>query len=141
MNRLLATLAIAMVINSVIFSHATAQPRPAAQHAEPARIIDGPALESATDHSAILRWSANARGGTAVHYGVVRYRTDPQHLSQTAKSPNRWNKNLPYVIYRVRVDGLQPGTTYYYTVDMVQANGTSIGVKSPVHRFTTRQRP
>jgi Purple acid Phosphatase, N-terminal domain len=141
MKRLLVTLAIAVMINSVIVSHATAQPHPAAQHGEPARIVDGPALEAATDHSAILGWAANTRGGTAVHYGVVRYGTDPQHLSQTAKSPNRWNKNLPSVRYRVRVDGLQPGMTYYYTVGMVQADGTSLGVTSPVHQFTTRQRP
>jgi hypothetical protein len=134
-------LAFAVVIGGVNVPHATAQPHAAAQHGEPVHIVDGPALESATDHSAILGWAANTRGGTAVHYGVVQYGTDPQNLGQTARSPNRWHKHQPYVRYRVRVDGLQPGTTYYYTVGIVQADGTSLGVTSPVHQFTTRQRP
>jgi hypothetical protein len=130
------------MVSSVIFSHPTAaQPRPAGEPAERMQITEGPVLESATDHSAIIRWTTNTGGGTVTHYGVVQYGTDPKHLSQTAKSPNRWNKNLPYVIYRVRVDGLQPGTTYYYTVDSTQADGTSIGVKSTVNQFTTRQHP
>jgi hypothetical protein len=37
----------------------------------------------------------------------------------------------------VRVEGLQPKSTYYYTVDSVQASGKSDGVKSPVRKFTT----
>jgi Purple acid Phosphatase, N-terminal domain len=107
------------------------------QHAEPAQIIDGPPLESATDHAAILRWTTNTRGSPAVYYGVVQYGTAPQHLTQTAKSPNRWNTNLSYVGYRVRIDGLQPSTTYYYTAYIVRDDGTSIGVQSPVKQFTT----
>jgi len=137
MNRLLTTLAITVLINSVSVAHATAQLRSAAQHAEPAQIIDGPTLESATDHSAILRWTTNTRGDPAVHYGAVQYGTDPQHLKQTAKSPNRWNTNLPYVRYRLRIDDLQPSTTYCYAVDIVRADGTSIGVQNPVKQFTT----
>lgn len=142
MNRLLLTLALMVTVSGVIFSNPTAaQPPPAGEQAERVSIIDGPALESATDHSAIIRWTTNTSGGTVKHYGVVKYGTDPKNLSQTAKSPNRWNKNLPYVIYRVRVDGLKPGTTYYYMVDSTQADGTSIGVKSTVNQFTTRQHP
>jgi hypothetical protein len=38
----------------------------------------------------------------------------------------------------VRVDGLQPRTTYYYTVDSMEGNGARDGVKSPVTHFTTR---
>jgi hypothetical protein len=37
----------------------------------------------------------------------------------------------------VRVDGLAPRTTYYYTVDSMEANGKGDGVKSVVKRFTT----
>jgi hypothetical protein len=87
MNGLLTTLAITVLINSVSVAHATAQLQSAAQHAEPAQIIDGPPLESATDHAAILRWTTNTRGSPAVYYGVVQYGTAPQHLTQTAKSP------------------------------------------------------
>jgi hypothetical protein len=141
MNRLLLTLAITVAASGLIFPNPTAaQPRPAGEKAERVQIIKGPALESATHDSAIIRWTTNTRGGTVVRYGVVHYGTDPKNLSQTAKSPNRWNKNLPYMTYRVRVDGLKPGTTYY-TVESVQANGISTGVKSPIQQFTTRQHP
>jgi len=37
----------------------------------------------------------------------------------------------------VRVDGLKPDTTYYYTVDSTQANGKSDGVRSSVEHFNT----
>jgi hypothetical protein len=47
-------------------------------------------------------------------------------------------RNHPYTLFRVRVDGLQPRTTYYYTVDSMEGNGTRDGVKSPVRHFTTR---
>lgn len=43
--------------------------------------------------------------------------------------------------YRVRIDGLTPGTTYYFTVDAAQADGIGVGLKSPVSQFTTRPRP
>jgi hypothetical protein len=37
----------------------------------------------------------------------------------------------------VRLDDLKPRTTYYYTVDSMEATGKSDGVKSPVNHFTT----
>jgi hypothetical protein len=35
------------------------------------------------------------------------------------------------------MDGLRPRTTYYYTVDSIEANGKSDGVRSTVKHFTT----
>jgi hypothetical protein len=67
-----------------------------------------------------------------VHYG-----TDPEHLSQVAKSPVRLNQNHASTVFRVRVDGLRPQTIYYYAVDSMQGNGRSDGVKSAVNRFTS----
>jgi hypothetical protein len=67
-----------------------------------------------------------------VHYG-----TSPKELKQTAKSHIRLNQNHSYTIFRVRVDGLAPRTTYYYTVDSMQANGKGDGVKSAIKEFTT----
>lgn len=72
---------------------------------------------------------------------IVRYGTRPENLDQTTSSPNKWNQSLPKVTYRVRIDGLAPGTTYYFTVDVAQADGIGIGLKSPVNRFTTPSRP
>jgi phosphodiesterase/alkaline phosphatase D-like protein len=105
------------------------------------QIIAGPALESATHNTAIVRWTANTKGGTTKHYGIVRYGTDPGSLDHTARSANRWNENLPDVTYRVQIDGLTPATTYYYTVDAAQADGVGMGLKSMVNQFATRPRP
>jgi hypothetical protein len=138
----LLRVAITVVVNSLIASHpAAAQQRPAGNGSERRQIVTGPALESATHNTAIIRWTANTARGTAKHYGIVRYGTDPTNLDQTARSPNRWNQSLPNMTYRVRIDGLTPGTTYYFTVDAAQADGIGMGLKSPVNRFTTRPRP
>jgi phosphodiesterase/alkaline phosphatase D-like protein len=108
------------------------------QPAKPAArvlISEGPALESVKDNTAIIRWTSNNPGGSDEHFGVVHYGTDPDHLSQTAKSHIRLNQNHSDTIFRVRVDGLRPQTTYYYTVDSMQATGKSDGVNSSVHQF------
>jgi hypothetical protein len=52
-----------------------------------------------------------------------------------AKSHIRLNQNHSYTVFRVLVDGLRPQTTYYYTVDSMQATGKSDGVNSSVHQF------
>jgi Purple acid Phosphatase, N-terminal domain len=138
----LLTVAIAVVVNSLSASHpAAAQQRRAGSGSERRQIVTGPALESATHDTAIIRWTVNTGGGTARHYGIVRYGTDPRNLDQAARSPNRWNASLPNMTYRVRIDGLTPETTYYFTVDAAQADGVGMGLKSRVNRFATRPRP
>jgi phosphodiesterase/alkaline phosphatase D-like protein len=101
-------------------------------------ITQGPALELAESNSVIIRWTSNNPGGTDEHFGVVTYGTDPKNLTEIAKSHIRLNRNHLYTVFRVRVDGLQPRTTYYYTVDSMEGNGTRDGVKSPVRHFATR---
>jgi hypothetical protein len=141
-KRVLLTVAITAVVNSLIASHVTAaQQRPVGNKSERREIVTGPALESATHDTAIIRWTADTGGGTSTHYGIVRYGTDPRNLDQMARSPNRWSQRLPEMTYRVRIDGLTPGTIYYFTVDAAQADGVGIGLKSRVSRFTTRPRP
>ena len=103
------------------------------------RIIEGPTLESSTDTSAIVRWTTNSVDGTAVRYGVVHFGVDPRDLRQVAKSQNRWNRGLPSMTYRVSVDNLEPGLTYYYWVEFTDARGASEGAESAVHQFTTRR--
>jgi len=133
------TFVSALWAGSMIFSTATpAQKLPPGRKGAQVRIIKGPALESVTSTSAIIRWETNTGGGTVVDYGVVHYGTQPDKLDYTARSPNRWNRNLPYMVYRVYVDHLKPGTTYYYTVDSTQANG-AVDASSAVNRFTTRR--
>jgi phosphodiesterase/alkaline phosphatase D-like protein len=86
---------------------------------------------------AIIRWTSDNPGGSPEHFAVAHYGTDPKNLSQTAKSPMRLNPGHSFTVFRVIVDGLQPRTTYYYTVESMEANGKSDGVTSPVGQFTT----
>jgi phosphodiesterase/alkaline phosphatase D-like protein len=137
MNRLLLMLAVA-AIGSLLFSAPTAaQVPPRSKQARRIHITQGPALESARENSAIIRWTSNNPGGTDEHFGVVHYGTDPKNLSETAKSHIRLNRGHSYTVFRVRVDGLKPKTTYYYTVDSVDARSASDGVTSPVKTFMT----
>jgi len=149
MNRVLLTLAIAALSLSggLLFSNptsaevlaskkASAQQPPAKSPPQP-KITKGPELELNRSNWAIVMWTSKNPGGSDEHWGVVHYGTDPQNLSQKAISHIRLNPSHPDTIFRVRVMGLNPRTTYYYTVDSMQVNGKSDGVKSPVNRFTT----
>jgi len=97
-----------------------------------------PELESATDTSAIIRWTTINPGGTALHYGVVHYGTDAKNLTQVAQSPNRRNPSNPDMMFRVRIMRLNSNTTYYYKVESIGATGVSDGVPSSVKTFTTQ---
>jgi hypothetical protein len=105
------------------------------------RIIQRPELELAKEHLTIIRWPTNNTEGSPVHYGIVHYGTDPKNLSQTAKSSIRLNPDHPSTVFRVRMDDLKPGTTYYYTVGSMESNGTDEGTKSTVKQFTTPGEP
>jgi hypothetical protein len=138
MKRLLLKLAITATVCTLLSSNPTAaQVLPPAKRAEHIDITKGPALELARDDFAIIRWITNNPGGTDVHFGVVHYGTDPKDLSQTAKSPIRVNRGHPETIFRVRMPGLKPQTTYYYKVTSTESNGKSDGVESPINQFTT----
>jgi phosphodiesterase/alkaline phosphatase D-like protein len=134
--------AIVVMAGGVLSSTSTAaqdgyQPKilPPTKPAAHVLITEGPALESVRNNTAIIRWTSNNPGGSDEHFGVVHYGTDPDHLSQTVKSHIRLNQNHSYTVFRVLVDGLRPQTTYYYTVDSMQATGKSDGVNSSVHQF------
>jgi hypothetical protein len=102
------------------------------------QLTAGPDLESATDNSAIIRWTTIDPGGTALHYGVVRYGTDAKNLTEVAQSPNRRNPSNPDMIFRVRIVRLNSNTTYYYKVESIGATGASDGVSSSVKTFATQ---
>ena len=139
MNRLVLILAVATMAGSLLFSPpAAGQVLPPAKRAKQVQITEGPALESAKDTSAIIRWTSNNPGGSDDHFGVVHYGTDPKQLSETAKSPIRLNQGHPNTVFRVRVNGLKSKTTYYYTVDSTNADGSSDGVTSKTKTFVTK---
>jgi hypothetical protein len=140
-----------LVLAAVVFAGAATPNRliaddqsPVSTSPERVQITGGPELEKATDSWdswAIIRWTTNNVRGTSLRYGVVHYGTDPHQLSQMAKSPNRWNGGLPSMTYRVQINHLKPGTTYYYSVESVNATGTAEGSESAVNQFTTEQSP
>jgi phosphodiesterase/alkaline phosphatase D-like protein len=142
-HRLLLPLAVTTMVGGVFCSHSAssevqihAQILAPAKQAASVRITKGPELESVKDNQAIITWTSNNPGGSDEHFGVVHYGTDPKHLSETAKSHIRLNQNHSYTVFRVLVAGLKPQTTYYYTVDSMQGNGKSDGVKSTLAHFT-----
>jgi phosphodiesterase/alkaline phosphatase D-like protein len=140
MNKVPLALAITFLSGGLLLSNpasASAQILPPAEKAARVQITEGPALESAMDNWAIIRWTSNNPGGTDDHWAVAHYGTDPKNLSVTAKSHIRLNQEHSYTVFRVRVVGLKPKTTYYYAVDSMESNGKSDGVKSPVRQFTT----
>lgn len=110
----------------------------AQQGSSPSQIDGSPKLESVTDTFAFIRWTTQNPGGTVLHYAIVHYGKDPNHLDLTAKFPTRINPSHIEMIFRVRMDGLQPETKYYYKVSSEQANGISDPVTSGVNQFTTR---
>jgi len=132
MKKMLLTVSIMVVF----IGNLLAQLSPPTPKAARVRITQGPELEMAKEYLTIIRWTTNNPGGLPDHFGIVRYGTDPNNLSQTAKSPIRLNLSHPSTIFRVRIQGLKPATTYYYTVESEEANGTSDGVTSPVNKFT-----
>jgi len=142
MNKLLLKLAITFAAGCLLSSDPMpAQVSPTTQKAARVRISQGPELELANVHLAIIRWITNNPGGSPVHYGIVHYGTDPKNLSQTAKNPIRLNPDHPSTIFRVRMDDLKPGTAYYYTVGSMGADGADDGTKSTVKQFTTPGEP
>jgi len=110
----------------------------AAEGSSPAQANAIPAVESVTDRLAFIRWTTANPGGTVLHYAVVQYGKDPNHLGLTVQSPNRINPSHSEMVFRVRMANLEPGTTYYYKVSSEQANGKPDPAMSDVNQFTTQ---
>jgi hypothetical protein len=132
MKKVLLTLSILVFSGSLL-----AQESPTTPKAARVQIIQGPEIALASWFT-VIRWTTNNPGGSPVHYGIVRYGTDPKDLSQTAKNPIRLNPYHSETVFRVHLYNLKPRTTYYYTVDSVESTGKSDGVTSPVQSFTTQ---
>ena len=139
MNRFPLKVAMSMVAATLFYSTpAAAQVAPSTEKAASVKIVKEPEIERADSYLTIVRWTTNNPGGSPEHYGVVHYGTNPKDLSQTAKSPVRLNPGHSDTVFRVRIQGLQPGTTYYYKVDSIESNGKDDGVTSEVKTFKTK---
>jgi hypothetical protein len=129
------TLAVSAITVALLF----VQPRPAhaGEGSIPGQVKASPMIESMSDTLAFVRWTTQNPGGTILHYAVVQYGKDPNHLDLTAQSPTRINPAHGEMVFRVRVGDLRPGTTYYYKVSSKQADGISDPATGAVNQFTT----
>jgi len=138
MNTLQFKVAIGITIIGLLSSNPMrAQVSPTTPKAPSGRIIQGPGIETSKPFLTIIRWTTDNPGGSSEHYGVVHYGGDPKNLREIAKSPIRLNPDHASTVFRVRLDNLKPGTTYYYTVGSMEANGADDGTTSAVQKFTT----
>lgn len=132
------TLAISVLSGGLLPSNpAIAQLLSPTTKAASVRITEGPELELANGYLTVIRWTTNNPGGSDEHFGVVQYGIDPKNLNQTTKSHIRLNRGHSYTVFRVRMNGLKPKTTYYYKVTSRGSDGRSDGEESAVNRFTT----
>jgi cytochrome c peroxidase len=100
-----------------------------------ARMIEGPEVEMASEYLTVIRWKTNRPGGSPVHYGIVQYGTSPGDLTERAESPIRLNPEHATTLFRVRLNGLKTGETYYFKVGSRGADGVSDGISSPIKVF------
>jgi Purple acid Phosphatase, N-terminal domain len=138
MHRVFRRFVMTVMVGSQLYSNpGFSQESPTTKKAANIRMTKEPEIER-NDFVVIVRWTSNNPGGSPEHYGVVHYGVNPKELNQIAKSPLRLNPGHSETIFRVRIDDLKSGTTYYYMVDSMKANGNSDGVKDTIHHFTTR---
>ena len=102
-------------------------------HDRAEQITNGPVIENVGSSWATVAWSTDVGGSSVVHYG-----TDRDRLTQMAETPYDVSKGDHGVTHRVKIDHLRPGTTYYYTVDSGQGQGTGTEARSRVEEFTTK---
>jgi hypothetical protein len=78
-------------------------------------ITNGPVAEYISDSAATVGWSMHGSGNTSIKYG-----NDREHMDQTAQAtPSKDGSN-----YHARIEGLMPGTRYYF---QVMQNGQPVG--------------
>jgi purple acid phosphatase-like protein len=113
--------------------------KPVTAEAEPGEmsgkvhITGGPVIEKLTDNSATIAWSTDKKGSSRVNYG-----TNSNNLTKLGESP--WGQGG--LTHRVELRNLQPNTTYYFSVETGQAQGTggadvasqrTMSFKTPAH--------
>jgi phosphodiesterase/alkaline phosphatase D-like protein len=126
---------------TLIAATAMLQPLAAQKHSpkkelkKDVQITDGPRVESTGDTTAVIAWTTSTGGSSIVHYG-----TDRNNLSERAESPYADKNQLKsgHEVHRVKVNGLRPGTEYFFVADSGQGEGTGSEAKSGVQSFTTK---
>jgi phosphodiesterase/alkaline phosphatase D-like protein len=130
---------------SQVAQFTTAQPGQSGNNAgqgngQALQIIHGPVVEDAGNNYAVVAWTTNDGSSSFVHYG-----TDRNNLSQTAQTDyvdsdkGSQHGQLNPATHRVRIDNLQPGTTYFFIVDSTDGDNTTGEAKSAVAQFATKK--
>jgi phosphodiesterase/alkaline phosphatase D-like protein len=89
-------------------------------------ITSGPLIETADSTSATITWSTQQPSTSRVWYG-----DDPDDLTQVAEDGNRETE------HRVRLEGLQPNSTYFFQVDSGTINARAETDSPAVMSFKT----
>ncbi len=97
------------------------------------KIINGPRVEGTGDTWAVIAWTTNEASSS-----IIRYGTNGNRLDRTAESPYADTEGANKQTHRVKITGLNPGTTYYFAVDSGQGEGTGTEAKSSIGQFTTK---
>ena len=135
-NRSRLTIAISVLAMGILFLQSPLAR--AGEGSSPAAVNVSPTVESVADTFAFISWTTRNPGGTILRYAMVHYGKNPNHLDLTATSPVRINPAHRDTVFRVRMNGLQPETTYYYWVSSTQADGNPDPVTSNVQEFKTQ---
>jgi phosphodiesterase/alkaline phosphatase D-like protein len=106
-----------------------------ASQSQAVQLIGTPKVEAVDNNSAQVAWSTNVKSSSTVHYG-----TSASTLNQTAQAPWGGDTNKWSTVHRVKIQGLQPNTIYYYQVDSGQAQGTGTEAKGEVMSFQTQSK-
>lgn len=102
-------------VNGPQSSTPAAQAMPQSDQGAIAQITNGPVLEYVSDHDAVVAWTSKSGSDMQVKYG-----TDQNNLTQTADaSENSRGSN-----HRVKLNSLQPSTTYFLQMEQ---NGQPVG--------------
>jgi purple acid phosphatase-like protein len=89
-------------------------------------ITRGPVIETADSNSATIAWSTQQPSTSRLWYG-----DDPDDLTQVAEDDNRGTE------HRVRLEGLQPNSTYFFQVDSGRSNPRAETESPAVMSFKT----
>ncbi len=92
------------------------------------KITNGPVVESATEHTAVIAWSTNTGGSSIVKYG-----TSPNNLDQSAESPYA----AAGATHRVTLRNLIPNMTYYFQVQSSTGKASAGQAISQTGQFQT----
>jgi phosphodiesterase/alkaline phosphatase D-like protein len=121
-----------VVLTVALAASATAAPKHEPK-AQAVKITDGPRVEGTGPTWAVIAWTTNTGGSSFVRYG-----TDSNNLTQTAKSAYADNDKTKAQNHRVHLKNLKPSTKYFFRVDSGQGEGTGTEAKSGVAEFTTK---